>query len=421
MTTERKSAGPTRRRLLQAGAVIGAAQLSAPFVQLARAADTVKIGVDNPATGTYAALGKNEHIGMQMAADEINAKGGILGRQVELLFEDSTSGDAGVAVQKARKLIDRDKVDFIIGNINSSLAQAIANVAYEKGVFHVVPGGHTDSVTGSNCHYTTFRVCNTTATEGAAVAGALIKAYGKKFYYLTPDYSFGHTLEAGVKAAAKKLGGVTVGGAMTPLGTTDFSSYLIRAQAANPDVIIFLQQGNDGVNVLKQAVQFGLEKRFHLAGAQMELEVLLGLPPEARIGTWVFEWYYKQPGVTGVADFVKNVRAKTGGHVPTARTYFGHTAIWTCALAAQQAGSIDALKMSKAMQGFQLPADIAMMPDGAFYRAGQNQMIGDLYVGHAQAKGADDPEDLFVVDQVVNGKDVSPTLAETQCHMTWPA
>ncbi len=421
MTKDGQLWRPTRRRLLQAGAVLGTAQLASPFVQIARAADVVKIGMDNPLTGTYAALGKNELIGAQMAADEINAKGGILGRKVELLVEDSTSGDAGVAVQKARKLIDRDQVNFIIGNVNSALAQAIANVANEKSVFHVVPGGHTDSVTGKDCHWNTFRVCNTTQTEANAVASTLVKKAGKKWYYLTPDYAFGHTLQAGLEAAGAKLGATKVGGALTPLGTTDFSSYLIKAQAANPDVIIFLQAGDDAVNALKQAVQFGLNKRFHLAGAQQELEVLEGLPPEARVGTWVFEWYWKQPKVAGVDAFVAETRKRTGGKVPTARHYFGHTAIWTCALAAEQAKTLDAVKMAKAMQGFQLPPEIAMMPDGAFYRAGQNQMIGDLYVGHAQSKGADDPEDLFVVDQVVNGKDVSPTLEETMCKQDWPA
>ncbi|MFC2967543.1 ABC transporter substrate-binding protein [Acidimangrovimonas pyrenivorans] len=420
MTGNDNSSKFSRRTLLKAGAVIGTAQIASPFVQMARASDVVKIGVDNPATGTYAALGKNEHIGMQMAADQINAKGGILGRKVELLFEDSTSGDAGVAVQKARKLIDRDQVDFLIGNINSALAQAIANVANEKGVFHVVPGGHTDSVTGSNCHWNTFRVCNTTQTEANAVASALVKKAGKKWYYLTPDYAFGHTLQAGLEAAGKKLGVTKVGGDLTPLGTTDFSSYLIKAQAANPDVIIFLQAGDDAVNALKQAVQFGLDKRFHLAGAQQELEVLWGLPPEARVGTWVFEWYWKQAKVTGVDAFVAEARKRSGGHVPTARTYFGHTSIWTCALAAQKAGSLDAVKMAKAMQDFQLPPEVSMMPDGAYYRGGQNQMIGDLYVGHAQSKGSDDPDDLFVVDQVVDGRKVSPTLAETMCHQDWP-
>ncbi|MDE3029148.1 MAG: ABC transporter substrate-binding protein, partial [Paracoccaceae bacterium] len=172
---------------------------------------------------------------------------------------------------------------------------------------------------------------------------------------------------------------------------------------------------------LKQAVQFGLDKKFHLAGAQQELEVLLGLPPEARIGTWVFEWYWNQPNVPGVKEFVAEVRKRSGGHVPTARTWFGYAAIHTCALAAAQAKSLDAVKMARAMQGFKLPPEIALMPDGAFYRAGQNQLIPDLFVGHAQSNGKSDPEDLFVVEQVVKGAEISPTLAETMCKQDWPA
>jgi branched-chain amino acid transport system substrate-binding protein len=409
-----------RRTLLKTAGLVGVAQIASPFVITARAADEVKIGFDNPITGVYAALGKNELIGAQLALEQINAKGGILGRKAELLVEDSTSGDAGTAVQKARKLIDRDRVNFLVGNINSALAAAMANVAYEKGVFHVVPGGHTDPVTGTNCHWNVFRICNTTQMEGNAVAGSLIKNAGKKWYYLTPDYAFGHTLQAGLEKAAAKLGGTKVGGDLTPLGTTDFSSYLIKAQSANPDVIIFLQAGDDAVNALKQAVQFGLEKRFHLAGAQQELEVLLGLPPEARIGTWVFEWYWKQLNVPHVDQFVADVRKRSGGHVPTARTWFGFAAIHTCALAANQAKSLEAVKMAKAMQGFKLPPEVALMPDGAFFREAQNQLIPNLFVGHAQSKGSD-PEDLFDVTEVVKGLDAAGTLEETGCKMTWPA
>ncbi len=410
-----------RRTLIKAAMAAGITPIASPFVITARAANEVRIGFDNPLTGTYAALGKNELIGAQLALEQINAKGGILGRKAELLVEDSTSGDAGTAVQKARKLIDRDSVDFLVGNINSALAQAIANVAFEKKVFHVVPGGHTDSVTGSNCHWNVFRICNTTQMEANAVASTLIKTAGKKWYYLTPDYAFGHTLQAGLEKAAAKLGGIKLGGDLTPLGTTDFSSYLIKAQAANPEVIIFLQAGDDAVNALKQAVQFGLNKRYHLAGAQQELEVLLGLPPEARVGTWVFEWYWKQPAVPHVKEFVADIRKKSGGHVPTARTWFGYAAIWTCALAAAQAKSLDAVKMAKAMQDFKLPPEVALMPDGAFFRKEQCQLIPDLYVGQAQSKGADDPEDLFKVDEVVKGADVAGTLEDTGCKMTWPA
>ena len=91
------------------------------------------------------------------------------------------------------------------------------------------------------------------------MAGTLAKEYGKKWYYITPDYAFGHTLEAGLVKACTALGGTRAGGDLTPLGTADFSSYLINAQAAAPDVILFLTQGDDMINALKQAVQFGLE------------------------------------------------------------------------------------------------------------------------------------------------------------------
>ena len=409
-----------RRTVLQAGLAIGAAQIARPFVVKSLADEPVKIGLDNPLTGTYAALGKNELFGAQLALSQINAKGGILGRPVQLLVEESTSGDAGTAVEKARKLIDRDQVNFLVGNINSALAAAIANVSYEKGVFHVVPGGHTDPITGTNCHWNVFRVCNTTQMEANAVAGSLIKNAGKKWYYITPDYAFGHTLQAGLEKAAGALGGSKVGGDLTPLGTTDFSSYLIKAQAASPDVIIFLVAGDDAVNALKQAVQFGLDKKTHIAGAQQELEVLLGLPPEARIGTWVFEWYWKQPNVPHLDQFVADIRKASGGHVPTARTWFGYAGIWTCALAAEQAKSLDAVKMAKAMQGFKLPPEVSLMPDGAFYRAAQNQLIPNLYVGSAQSGGSD-PEDLFKVSDVVKGADIAGTVEDAGCKMTWPA
>jgi len=198
-----------------------------------------------------------------------------------------------------------------------------------------------------------------------------------------------------------------------------FSSYLIKAQAANPDVIILLQAGQDMVNALKQAVQFGLDKRFHIAGAQQELEALNGLPPEARIGTWVFEWYWNQPKVPHVAEFVAAIRKHTGGKVPTARNWFGYVAAWTCALVANEQKTLDAVKLAKALEGFHLPPEIALMPNDAYYRAGDHQLMPTLYVGHAQASGSD-PEDLFHVDELVKGEEASLPVAETGCTVKWP-
>jgi branched-chain amino acid transport system substrate-binding protein len=412
-------AGVDRRNLVKSGLALAAAQIVSPFVIRARAADAVRIGLDNPLTGTVAVLGKNELEGCWMALDEINAKGGILGRPVELVVEDSTSGDAGAAVQKARKLIESDKVDFLLGNDNSAMALAIAQVSNEKGVLHIVPGAHTDAVTGASCHWNVFRVCNTTQMEANAVADALIKEYGKKFYYITPDYAFGHTLESGLIKALAALGGERVGGDLTPLGSIDFSSYLIKAQAANPDVILFLVPGDDMLNALKQAVQFGLQNKVHLAGAHQEMEPLEGLPPEARIGTWVMEWYWNQPGVPHVAEFVAGVKKRTG-RVPTARTWFGYVSTWTCALGAAKANSLKVVDMAKALQDFHLPPQIALGPNPAFYRAGQNQLIASLFVGDAQAGGSA-PDDLFKVTKVVNGADAAGPLEESGCKMTWPA
>ena len=423
MTKPRSIIAPIgRRTVLKATAAAGVVQLAAPFVLSARAADTVKIGLDNPLTGTFAALGKNELIGAQLAIDQMNAKGGILGRQVELLVEDSTSGDAATAVQKANKLIERDKVNFLLGNINSALAQAMANVAFEKGVLHIVPGGHTDSVTGTQCHWNVFRVCNTTRMETNSVSSLLLNKYGKKWYFITTDYAFGHSLQEGFEASLKAANGTELGADFTPLGTTDFSANLIKAQSTNPDAIILLLAGDDMINCLKQAVQFGLDKKFHVAGAQQELEVNEGLPPDALFGDWVFEWYWKQPGVPHVAEFVADIRKRSGGKVPTARTWFGFASTWTCKLAADKAKSLEPIKLAKAMQGLILPPEIALMPNDPFYRVGDNQLMPTLFVGHSQkAPAGGDPEDLFLVTSEVKGVDVALPVNETGCKMTWPS
>ena len=119
-----------------------------------------------------------------------------------------------------------------------------------------------------------------------------------------------------------------------------------------------------------------------------------------------------------VAEFVDAIKKKTG-RVPTARTWFGFASTWTCALAADNAKSLDAVKMAKALQDFDLPPEIALMPNGAF-RAGQNQLIPDLFVGNAQAKGSA-PDDLFNVDRSRQGHRHRRNGGGNGCKMTWPS
>lgn len=414
------SGAVSRRTLLKAAGAAGIAALASPRIILAQGEQPVKLGVDNPLTGTYAITGRNELHGMELAVEEINAKGGILGRPAKLIVEDSTSGDAGVAVQKARKLIDKDKVDFLVGNVNSGLTMAMSAVAYEKGVFMMDPGGHADPITGSECHWNVYQVDPSTTLLVNAIAPSLVKRFGKKFYFLVPDYAFGHGLLDAYKVNLQKLGATNLGADLIPLGTTEYSSYLIKAQAASPDVIVILQNGEDQTNVLKQAVQFGLDKRFHIAGANIELETLEALPPTARIGNWVIEWYWNQPGVPHVKEFTDAITKKTG-RVPTARTWFGHTAIHACALAANTAKSLDAVKMARALNGLTLPPEVALQPHPATFRADQHLLIGTLWAGHAQEKGDAGADDLFKIDEVIESKTIAPTVEETGCKMTWPA
>ena len=409
-----------RRSLIKGAAALGAFQVASPFIIQARGDTPIRIGMVDPLTGVYAAPAGNEVMGAKLAVAQMNAKGGILGRQVELLVEDSAN-DVGTGVQKARKLIERDKVDFIIGDVNSGIAAAIAQVTSEKKILHVVSGGHTDTITGKDCKWNVYRVCNTTRMEANSVCELLYTKYGKKWHFITPDYAFGHTLYQACSDNLKKLGGTVTGNELTPLGTTDFSAYLIKARAANPDVMLLLVQGSDMINCLKQIVQFGLNRQIHVAGTQQELENLAGLPPEARIGIWMFEWYWKQPGVPHVAEFVADIRKRNGGKVPTARHWFGFASAMTFGLVADREKTLDAVKLAHALGDLELPPEVRLQPNKCYYRAGDHQLMTSAFVGEAVSAGKDDPEDLFHVDTVVPGDKTSPPVADTGCALQWPA
>src|SRR5450755_676423 len=126
-----------RRTLIKGAAALGAFQVASPFIIQARGETPIRMGMVDPLTGVYAAPAGNEVMGAKLALDQMNAKGGILGRQVELMVEDSAN-DVGTGVQKTRKLIERDQVNFIIGDVNSGTAHSMAQVTAEKKILHIV-------------------------------------------------------------------------------------------------------------------------------------------------------------------------------------------------------------------------------------------------------------------------------------------
>src|ERR1022692_3058512 len=183
MGISQRSWSVDRRTILKTSAALAAVQFSSPFIIKARGETPVRIGMVDPLTGVYAAIAQGEVVGAKFAAEEINKKGGILGRPVELLIEDSAN-DVGTGVQKTRKLIERDNVSFIVGDVNSGMAQAMAQVTSEKKVLHIVSGGHTDGITGKDCKWNVYRVCNTTSMEANSVSQLLFTKYGKKWHFI---------------------------------------------------------------------------------------------------------------------------------------------------------------------------------------------------------------------------------------------
>jgi branched-chain amino acid transport system substrate-binding protein len=414
----RQSTPIRRRTVLKAGLAFGASQIvTAPFVIPALADEPIKIGMVNPLTGVLSALAQSEADGAKYAEAEINKNGGILGRPVQLLVEDSAN-DVGTGVQKTQKLIDRDQVSVIIGDVNSGIAYAMSQVTNEKKVFHIVGGGHTDPITGTNCKWNVFRVCNTTSMDANAVTPELVKRFGKKWFFITPDYAYGHTLQDAFIKALTKLGG-TYDGDYLPINNTDFSATLIKAKAYKPNVLLNNMGGLTQINCMKQFTQFGMGKEMALGGALYELETVKAVPADAQTGWWDMEWWWNQPSVPEVVKFVADYRAATK-KTPSARDWFGYVSMHTVRLAAAKAKSLEGPKLAAALEDMELPPDVALQPGSVRYRAGDHELMANIFVGEIHPpKG--DPNDIFTVAALVPGEQAAGSVADTGCKMQQPS
>ena len=402
-----------RRTLIKAGGAAGLAALLGTQAQSWGASETpVKIGLIDPITSTFAALGQSEIKGAQFAEAEINKAGGVMGRPLQIFVEDS-AGNPGTAVDKASRLLSQNKVDFLMGTVNSAASLAVSQFANRHDKLFVCTGGHVDSLTGKECKTTTFRTCSTTWMLTAGDFETLYKKFGKKWYFLTTDYAFGQSEQADYTTQLKKVGGTVVGGALVPVGATDFSSYLIDVKAKSPDVLCLLLAGNDQVNCMKQIAQFGINKDIAVGGALFELEQAQALPEAARYGWWTMEWYWNQPNNPHVADFVKRYTAAHKGEYPTARVWFGYATTHAIRLAVEKAKSLETGKVVKAMEGLVLPPEIALQPGNVFYRPQDHQLMLGMFPGHVIQTGK--YPNLFDVSEIVPGEKIALPPSQTGC------
>jgi branched-chain amino acid transport system substrate-binding protein len=410
----------TTAAITSAGLVTG---VPAILPSRAFAADTVKIGLNYEYTGTYATYAQSETNGALMAMDAWNARGGVDGGRKVEVFKEDNNNNPGQAVEKARKLIQVDHCDALMGSISSAVSLSTMGAANALNTLYIDSGGHADDVTGAKCNYSTFRVCHSTWMETHATGNSLAKKFGKKWYMIIPDYAFGHALQAGYHDVASKIGVQFVGEDLSPLGTTDFSPYLTKVLAAKPDVLIVLVQGDDFVNCLKQAHQFGITTKIPVGGPQGELEAIYALPKEARLGYWGVEWYYKSPDVTGnnpeAAKFIADYR-KRYGQPPSARSAFGYIAMDRLLWGINEAKSTNAAAIAKKLEGVHFNA-LNYQP--SYFRAVDHQLMWPMWLGGVRAEGnGGDPYDIFDIVDRQEPDAIEQTVAEKAavCKMNWP-
>lgn len=227
----------------------------------------IRIGVVTPLSGTYAGIGQQVKWGLDMAAKEINATGGVMGRQLELIYEDEEANPA-VAVQKAEKLFQVGKVDFLTGTVNSGSTLAVGQVAERNNRLIATTVSFADSITADKCSPNVFRVNARAGMQSAALAEWMASTKpNANVFYLGPDYEMGRSTVAAFKSAAEGKGAKTVGEVYAPLDNKDYSPFFGQIRSARPAVIYTSVAGNDTVRLFTQMAEFGLSRNVQVVGA----------------------------------------------------------------------------------------------------------------------------------------------------------
>ena len=369
--------------------------LAAGFASITMAeGNAIRIGVVTPISGTYAGIGQQVTWGLDMAAAEINANGGIMGRQIELVYEDSEANPA-VAVQKAEKLYTSENVDFLTGTVNSGATLAVGQVAERAGKLLATTVSFSDAITGDKCSPNVFRV-NARAGQQSAALAAWVKQEkpGAKVFYLGPDYEMGRSTVAAFKENAELVGAESVGEVFAPLDSKDYSQYFGRVRSARPEVLYTSVAGNDTVRLFTQMKDFGVLDGLTVLGAS-------GTVTGQNIGAIgdAAEGFITGVGYSPLIDspenkaFVEKFNAENGAD-PDLYGADSYGILFAYKAAVEAAGSTETDAVRVALEG--LTWDTPQGPKTI--RAGDHQAIQPMYVVQIE-NGA------FTIANLIAGED----------------
>ena len=298
----------TRRSLIASTAL-------APAMARAQSAPVLRIGCLTDMSGPYKDLaGPGAVAAVHQALDEygVSAKG----MKVEVLSADHLNKpDVGATV--ARQWFDRDGVDLIVEVANSGVALAVAGIAKEKNKVYLNSGAATSDLSGAACNANTIHWVYDTFMLAKSTGGAMVKAGGDTWFFITADYAFGKALQRDSTEFVQSAGGKVMGSVAYPFpGTTDFSSYLLQAQASGAKVLGMANAGTDTINTIKQAAEFGITKKMRLAGLLLFLTDIHSLGLEIAQGIVLTDSFYWDMNDRARA-FSNRLSPKIGGARPT--------------------------------------------------------------------------------------------------------
>jgi branched-chain amino acid transport system substrate-binding protein len=301
----------SRRALISAATVAAATPIMRPRAQKA---PTIKIGVLNDMSGTYLNVtGPTSVVCCKQALEDFGVSS--KGLNVEVINADHQN-KPDLAVSIARQWFDRDGVDVILDVPTSSVALAVQGVAKEKNKVFLGSGPATVALTGEQCSSNFIHWTYDTYMLSKSTGGAMVKAGGGSWYFLTADYAFGKQLQADTTTLVQASGGKVLGASAYPFpGTTDFSSFLVQAQASRAKVLGLANAGGDTINSIKQAHEFGLDKTMKIASLLMFLSDVHALGLEVSQGLNLTESFYWDLNDRTRA-FTKRVAPKTPNNWP---------------------------------------------------------------------------------------------------------
>jgi len=398
------------KQLASAASVAVMATLATTPAQAQISGDTIKIGIITDMSSVYADIDGPagvEAIKMAIA----DAGGAVNGKKIEVVFADHQN-KADIAAAKAREWFDTQGLDMLIGGTNSGTSLAMAKVAAEKKKPFIVVGAASSALTNDQCTPYTVHWAYDTVALAKGTGGAVVKAGGKSWYFLTADYAFGTALQNDTTAVVKAAGGEVVGSVRAPLNASDFSSFLLQAQGSKAQILGLANAGGDTINSIKAANEFGITKTMKLAGLLVFINDIHSLGLKTTQGMYLTDsWYWNRTPETRAwsRKFFEKMK-----RMPSSLQAADYSATAQYLAAVKATGTDDADKVLAQMKKTKVNDIFAK--DGWIRDDGT--MVHDMYLMQVKAPDKSvEPWDYYNVVETIKGEAAWTQKADTKCPL----